>query len=93
MSTIIGFVGGGGIGFLLQQWINLLKYNEAGTALFAIGPCNIQGIQDKNGTFFFTDLNLRFGSGSVHTIAAGGNIPLMIYQEMAGQDFLNLFFK
>jgi phosphonate transport system permease protein len=36
MSTIIGFVGGGGIGFLLQQWINLLKYNEAGTALLAI---------------------------------------------------------
>jgi phosphonate transport system permease protein len=36
MSTIIGFVGGGGIGFLLQQWINLLKYNQAGTALMAI---------------------------------------------------------
>ena len=36
MSTIIGFVGGGGIGFLLQQWINLLKYHEAGTALLAI---------------------------------------------------------
>lgn len=36
MSTIIGFVGGGGIGFLLQQWINLLKYNEAGTAMLAI---------------------------------------------------------
>lgn len=36
MSTIIGFVGGGGIGFLLQQWINLLKYNEAGTALLVI---------------------------------------------------------
>ena len=36
MSTIIGFVGGGGIGFLLQQWINLLKYNEAGTALLLI---------------------------------------------------------
>ncbi len=36
MSTIIGFVGGGGIGFLLQQWINLLQYNQAGTALFAI---------------------------------------------------------
>ena len=36
MSTIIGFVGGGGIGFLLQQWINLLRYNEAGTALLAI---------------------------------------------------------
>ena len=36
MSTIIGFVGGGGIGFLLQQWINLLQYNKAGTALLAI---------------------------------------------------------
>ena len=31
-----GFVGGGGIGFLLQQWINLFHYNEAGTALLAI---------------------------------------------------------
>ncbi|MBC8283573.1 MAG: ATP-grasp domain-containing protein [Nitrospinae bacterium] len=51
------------------------------------GPCTIQGIQDKNGTFHFTDLNLRFGSGSVHSIAAGGNIPLMVYQEMTGQDF------
>jgi len=36
MSTIIGFVGGGGIGFLLQQWINLLQYQKAGTALLAI---------------------------------------------------------
>ncbi|MBT5469469.1 MAG: ATP-grasp domain-containing protein [Nitrospina sp.] len=51
------------------------------------GPCTIQGILDDSGTFFFTDLNLRFGSGTVHTIAAGGNIPLMIYQEMAGQEF------
>ncbi len=53
------------------------------------GPCTIQGILDESGTFFFTDLNLRFGSGSVHTIAAGGNIPLMIYQEMTGQDSPN----
>lgn len=36
MSTIIGFVGGGGIGFLLQQWINLLQYRQAATALWAI---------------------------------------------------------
>ena len=36
MSTIIGFVGGGGIGFLLQQWISLLKYQQAGTALLLI---------------------------------------------------------
>jgi phosphonate ABC transporter permease subunit PhnE len=36
MSTIIGFVGGGGIGFLLQQQINLLRYNQAGVAVLAI---------------------------------------------------------
>ena len=36
MSTVIGFVGGGGIGFLLQQWIRLLMYEEAGAAVWAI---------------------------------------------------------
>lgn len=36
MSTIIGFVGGGGIGFLLQQQINLLRYRDAGVAVVAI---------------------------------------------------------
>lgn len=36
MSTILGFVGGGGIGFLLQQWIRLSAYNEAATAIWAI---------------------------------------------------------
>jgi phosphonate transport system permease protein len=36
MSTILGFVGGGGIGFLLQQWIRLAEYNEAATAIWAI---------------------------------------------------------
>jgi phosphonate ABC transporter permease subunit PhnE len=36
MSTIIGFVGGGGIGFLLQQNINLLDYNAASTQMLAI---------------------------------------------------------
>ncbi len=36
MSTIIGFVGGGGIGFLLQQQINLLRYKQAGVAVLAI---------------------------------------------------------
>jgi phosphonate transport system permease protein len=36
MSTIIGFVGGGGIGFLLQQWIRLLRYQDAGVAVWAI---------------------------------------------------------
>ncbi|MDD2920725.1 MAG: ABC transporter permease subunit [Anaerolineales bacterium] len=36
MSTIIGFVGGGGIGFLLQQNINLLNYRQASTQMLAI---------------------------------------------------------
>lgn len=36
MSTIIGFVGGGGIGFLLQQNINLLNYRDASAQMIAI---------------------------------------------------------
>ncbi len=36
MSTIIGFVGGGGIGFLLAQWIRLLDYQAAGIAVWFI---------------------------------------------------------
>ena len=36
MSTIIGFVGGGGIGFLLSQWIRLLEYRAAGIAVWFI---------------------------------------------------------
>jgi len=36
MSTVIGFVGGGGIGYLLQQWIRLFMYEEAGAAVWAI---------------------------------------------------------
>jgi phosphonate ABC transporter permease subunit PhnE len=36
MSTIIGFVGGGGIGFILQQNINLLQYRAAAVNMLAI---------------------------------------------------------
>ena len=36
MSTIIGFAGGGGIGFLLQQNINLMNYRGASTQMVAI---------------------------------------------------------
>jgi phosphonate ABC transporter permease subunit PhnE len=36
MSTIIGFVGGGGIGLVLKQWIDLLQYRQAGVATLAI---------------------------------------------------------
>ena len=36
MNTVIGFVGSSGIGFLLQQWIRLLMYEEASAAVWAI---------------------------------------------------------
>jgi len=36
MSTIIGFAGGGGIGFLLMQNINLLNYRAASAQMLAI---------------------------------------------------------
>lgn len=36
ISTIIGFVGGGGIGFYLSQRINTFEYSKAGTAIYAI---------------------------------------------------------
>jgi phosphonate transport system permease protein len=37
LSTVIGLVGGGGIGFLLIQYINLLQWNQAATCLWLIG--------------------------------------------------------
>jgi phosphonate ABC transporter permease subunit PhnE len=36
MSTIIGFVGGGGIGFVLSQNIRLLRYQQAAVMMIAI---------------------------------------------------------
>lgn len=36
LSTIIGLVGGGGIGFLLIQWIRLFDYQQAGIAVWLI---------------------------------------------------------
>ena len=36
LSTIIGFVGGGGIGFILIQWIRTFQYDSAGIAVWLI---------------------------------------------------------
>ena len=36
LSTIIGLVGGGGIGFLLIQWIRQFQYSNAGLAVWLI---------------------------------------------------------
>jgi len=49
------------------------------------GPANLQGIRAQNGQFFLTDINLRFGSGSGHTIAAGGDMPGLIFRELSGE--------
>lgn len=57
---------------------------EMATRISITGPCTIQGIRDDK--FYFTDVNLRFGSGFVHTISAGGNVPLMMVKELAGQE-------
>ncbi len=36
ISTILGFVGGGGIGYYLSQRLNVLEYRKVGTAIWAI---------------------------------------------------------
>ncbi len=36
MSTVLGLVGGGGIGYLLIQYIQLLQYNQSATVLWLI---------------------------------------------------------
>jgi phosphonate transport system permease protein len=36
MSTVIGLVGGGGIGYILIQYINLLQWHQAATAIWLI---------------------------------------------------------
>ena len=36
ISTVIGFVGGGGVGYLLPQRINTFQYDKAGTAILLI---------------------------------------------------------
>ncbi|MEC7640994.1 MAG: ATP-grasp domain-containing protein [Nitrospinota bacterium] len=68
---------------LKREVIDAVRH--AGSRIGLQGPCNLQGILDEAGKFYFIDINLRFGSGSVHSIAAGANIPYLIYQEIAGQ--------
>lgn len=41
MATVIGLVGGGGIGYTLYQYINTLQWKEAGTAIWLIAAAVI----------------------------------------------------
>lgn len=59
---------------------------ELGKALTLTGPATIQGILDKEDCFWLTDINLRFGSGYVHSILAGADIPALIHNELAGNE-------
>jgi phosphonate transport system permease protein len=36
MSTVLGLVGGGGVGYLLIQYMNLLQFNQAATVLWLV---------------------------------------------------------
>jgi len=36
ISTVVGFVGGGGVGYQLKLWIDQTDYHKAGTAVWAI---------------------------------------------------------
>ncbi len=55
---------------------------ELGTWLGLRGPCNLQGILSPDGGFYWTDVNLRFGAGAVHSIAAGNDLPGMLYEDI-----------
>lgn len=57
---------------------------QVGLRLKLKGPANLQGIRPANGPLLFTDINLRFGSGAGHTIAAGGDMAGCIYQDLSG---------
>jgi carbamoyl-phosphate synthase large subunit len=58
---------------------------QLGLRLKLSGPANLQGILTEDGQFLFTDVNLRFGSGAGHTIAAGGDIPGYLYKDLTDE--------
>lgn len=61
---------------------------RVGLRLKLCGPANLQGIRAVDGQFLLTDINLRFGSGAGHTIAAGGDMPEYIYRDLSGESDL-----
>ena len=55
---------------------------KTGQALNLSGFCTLQGFLNQDGKFFLTDVNLRFGSGSVHAIAGGADAPLFLLKDL-----------
>lgn len=56
----------------------------AGEELGLTGPATLQGILDADGCFWLTDVNLRFGSGYIHSIIAGADLPSFIHADLGG---------
>ena len=55
---------------------------QVGKLLRLKGPCTLQGMRDREGKFLFTDINLRFGGGVLHSIQMGIDLPRYIYQDL-----------
>ena len=64
----------------LVQW-----GTEIAAKLKICGPATIQCIKGKEGNYFFTDINNRFGSGAVLSFAAGANYPGMLIKLIKGE--------
>jgi len=74
MSTVIGLVGGGGIGFLLIQWIRQVQYEHAGLAVWLIA---------------ITVSTLDFISASEHCLLPGGNKSMQRRRSRRCIDYLS----
>ena len=57
-----------------------------GLALGLQGPCTLQGFLDENEKFLLTDVNLRYGSGSIHSITGGADSPLLLMKDLLGEE-------
>lgn len=53
------------------------------------GPMNIQAIKDREGAFYITEINTRFGGGVTLSIEAGANFPGWILSELLEDETLN----
>ena len=59
--------------------------SRIGKALQLLGPCTLQGFLAEE-KFYLTDINLRFGSGFIHTIVAGADVSLLLFNELLGEE-------
>ncbi len=58
---------------------------EVAEKLNICGPANIQCIKNDQDNYYFTDINIRFGSGVILSFAAGANFPEMLIKMLRGE--------